>query len=292
MRFLLIHGRKDACVERDRRNRPSRSRAGFSLLELLTVIAIIVFLAGTAVPAIRSLTRTNKVSSASGQMVDELRLARRLAIGGRRTVYVLFLPAGIGKVANQILTHSYPIPQLRLRDLNMLTNLIQGQLRAYAMFSWRSVGDQPGQHHPRYLTEWRYLPDGILFASEKFSDLSLQDWLKLANSDQNRNPQFRHRRPLPHSWFPFPSPEGPLVRLPYIAFDPFGRIYYDTPYLPKYPGETIGLARGSVFYPKDKQGRPLLQAPPDVVETPKGNRIWVEVNWATGQAVALPPEQP
>ncbi|MCX8107857.1 MAG: prepilin-type N-terminal cleavage/methylation domain-containing protein, partial [Verrucomicrobiae bacterium] len=67
-------------------------RSAFTLLELLVVVGIIALLAATSVPAIRSLSKTNVVAAGNRQMLDDLAYARRLALTGRRTVYVVFVP--------------------------------------------------------------------------------------------------------------------------------------------------------------------------------------------------------
>jgi len=264
----------------------ARRGAAFTLIELLIVIGIMVVLAVSSVPAIRSLSQTNKLAAGSRQMLDELSYARQLAVGGRRTVYMLFLPAGTGAHADAVRAHTYPLRLLQEEDLTLLTNLVTKQLRGYAIFSWRSAGDQPGRRTPTYLTDWRALPDGMLFATNKFVDLSDAAWLQLANTLSPTN------RPLPRAWFPFPSANSPPMRLPYIAFEPTGQLHYEGGFLPQRPGESIAIARGSVFYPQDAQGRPVLTGAPDVVETPPGNRQEILVNWLTGKARALNPELP
>jgi hypothetical protein len=49
-----------------------------------------------------------------------------------------------------------------------LTNLYNHQLTSYALFTQRAVGDQPGTLRPRYLTEWRHLPEGVFIPEFKY----------------------------------------------------------------------------------------------------------------------------
>ena len=59
-----------------------------------------------------------------------------------------------------------PIPPVN--EQGSYNNLLAHQYGAYALASLRSVGDQPGQANPQYLTEWKPLPDGVFIAPFKF----------------------------------------------------------------------------------------------------------------------------
>ncbi len=262
-----------------------RVRAGsgraFTLLELLVVVAIIGMLAAISVPAIRALTQTNTLAAGHRQLLDDLALARQLALSGRRVVYLVLAPPGLRAHAETIRNANpvfYP-PPVKDRALRQLTNLVEGQYTAYALFTRRSVGDQPGRENPTYLTDWKRLPDGLLFETNAFVDLGAQ-WLNAANRTN------ASRRPLPHAWFPFPTADSPELRLPYIAFNAQGRLYYEGGAEPVLAGEALPLIRGSVFYPRDSQDRPDFRAPPDVALAERGdtNRMEVRVEWLTGRA--------
>ncbi|RME91965.1 MAG: type II secretion system protein [Verrucomicrobia bacterium] len=263
-------------------------RGGFTLLELLVVIAIMGFLAATSVPAIRALTQTNKEASGERQVLDELTLARQLALNHRRTVYLLLLPAFPAEAQRDAVLSSPRIrdPRERRRVAGLITNLFQQQFRAYALFSRRSVGDQPGQGTPRYLSEWRTLPEGLLFTTNKFVYLDKGQWEAVSASVP------LERRPLPWALFPFPTAESPLMVLPYVAFDSLGRIHYDDDRRPARPGEVVSISRGSVFYPLDARGLVNLRSAPDITINPKDNRVDIMINWLTGRARVLKPEMP
>lgn len=254
-----------------------RSRAAFTLVELLVVIGIIGILSAAALPSIRSLTQSNTLASGSRQVLDDLAYARQLAITGRRTVYMVFVPP---TVLNQVpRIRSLPLELLSLRDrenqINLLTNTLrQSQYLGYALFATRTVGDQPGRGNARYLTEWKELPDGMVFTTSKFLDLGEAQWRLMANTVPSTN------RPLPYSSFPFPAANSPLARLPYVAFDWRGQAYYEDGFKPALAGESIALARGSILFPV-ASGQYL---PPDVVETPKDNRLDIRIDWLTGRA--------
>src|SRR3954471_19907253 len=74
----------------------ARSRcSGITVLELLVVIGIIVALSALAVPAIRGLTRSNTISSANRQLLDDFGLARQRAINERSIVHIVFVSTNV-----------------------------------------------------------------------------------------------------------------------------------------------------------------------------------------------------
>lgn len=257
----------------------ARGCPGFTLIELLVVVAIIGILAASSAPAIRSLTQSNTVASGSRQMLDELAYARQLAISARRTVYLVLVPPSMRDHVPNL--QRVPAGARQTQMLRQFTNLVNGQYTAYALFSRRTVGDQPGRQTPRYLTEWKHLPEGMFFATNKFIDLG-NGWTNVANTSLDIT-----NRPLPFAWFPFPAADSPEMRLPYIAFDPAGRLAYEGQFKPNFPEAALTISRGSIFYPKDARGNFQIGAAADVVATPRTNRIDVLVNWLTGRPKVL-----
>lgn len=249
----------------------NRVSSAFTLIELLVVMAIIALLATIGLPAMKGFGKGNAEAAAHRQLLDDIALARLRAISGRTTVYMVFVPPGILGHANALST-TLPLEQ-RDRRRKQLTNLISGQYTSYALFARRSVGAQPGQENPRYLTEWKRLPDGILIATNKFDPL-------LSN-----NPN-EYWRAFTYAVFPFPSASSQNYLLPFIAFNSLGQLLAFDSLGRALPSrdELIPLARGSIFFPKLANGN--FGPVPDVIISPRDNftNNYVRINWLTGRA--------
>src|SRR5436309_7931226 len=135
--------------------------AAFTLIELLVVMAIIGLLTTIGLPALKGFGKGTGMAGAQRQMLQDLGLARLSAINGRTTVYVVFVPTNVFDCIARVAPTD-------TRTRQQLTNLITAQYAAYALLATRTVGDQPGRWHPRYLSEWKRLPQGILIPPYKF----------------------------------------------------------------------------------------------------------------------------
>jgi len=252
---------------------PSRGSRAFSLIEMLVVIGIIGLLAGLALPSFKNLSGGSTVRIATQQMLSDISLARLKAITERTTVYMVFLDTNVISSDPTGLTTA----QLKQRE-----NLMGGQYTAYNLFVERSVGDQPGATHPRYLYEWRFLPDGMFIAQTKFTN-----YVALP-SPYDRT--FRRDKP-----FPFPDEFGNGLNMPYIAFGPTGELLRDPNLTAGDPDEIIPLARGSVFNLVNSNGTYAI-APAQVTEVPANNSVsnWnrIRINWLTGRTRVERPELP
>jgi type II secretion system protein H len=65
-----------------------QSRNGFSLIELMVVIAIIAIIAGIGAPSFRNLTLDNRLSSTANNLLGSLRIARSEAVTQRTAITV------------------------------------------------------------------------------------------------------------------------------------------------------------------------------------------------------------
>ena len=226
---------------------PHRLRAGraFTLIEMLVVLGIIGVLAAMTLPSFKKAGKGNISESASRQLMDDFAYARLKALGTRTQVYIVFSPdlAWFGALS--------PTNVLFLTTNIAANNVIGGQLTSYALFSPRSVGDQPGQSTPRYLTDWRSLPDGIFVPWEAFRQNAI--FHNLAGSPQSGQ------------LIPVDDIAGAaMLPLPFIAFDEQGRLFGRNTNI------TVSLVEGSIMHPKDITGQtnsvttvdPIATAPP------------------------------
>ncbi len=266
-----------------------KSQTAFSLVELLVVMAIIGILAAIGLPALRGLGGSNDIAAATRQLMDDLSYARFKAINERTTVYVVF-------VSQDILTPVYSNQQKI--EVAKRANL---QFASYALFARRTLGDQPGVSNPRYITEWRSLPEGVFILTNKF-DRFAANLPALPLSSQT--PEYLSKRAFGYEKFRFPTanPSDKEIKLPCIAFDYQGRLILfkdgeqNGDRNKRMPEDfVIAMVKGSIIYPQDSRDaneRNSLK-PAEVIETPKGNftnNPVIKIDWLTGRARSIKPE--
>lgn len=227
-------------------SRGAMGSRGFSLAELLVVIGIIAAVSVISLPAIRGLGRSNTMTSAAQQLLDDLALARYRAIVGRTTVHVVFVPE-----YNQIQNRN--VPGMNDADKKLFERLKTGSQTTYALYAERTVGDQPGQRTDRYLTDWRSLPDGVFIATDEFRLMRGPPFDRFA--DVERPFAYSNTIPFPRETTPLGNNNIPLMR---IAFDQNGSLLqYEGGFesgTRVYRTEYIHLAQGSVFTARNDRG--------------------------------------
>ncbi len=275
-------------------------RPGFTLIELLVVIGIIGVLAAISLPAMKGMGQANVTAAANRQLLDDLALARRIAMKERTSVYMVFTPPNTGAMldSREFVMHSN-------REKRLMRNLTEGVYRSYALVATRSAGDQPGRSRPRYLTEWKQLPDGIVIPPEKFGIRSQLSSLVVNPSVaayQRAAQPFVTSPELPFPLSrrdPVPGQGGPQDAnvadprarmrwpLPAIGFNEKGQLIQSSG-----GDEFIPLVRGSIFHPRDAAGNVDLKGSPDLQTIPGKLNLddiqLVRVSWVTGKASIEP----
>lgn len=248
--------------------------SGFTLIEMLVVIAIVGILVAITMPTINNLGKADSVLASTRQMLDDVARARQYAISQRTTVYMVFCPANFWND-----TRYAP---LSAEEKLKAQKLFGKQLNAYNFVTLRSVGEQPGRQSPQYLQAWKSLPEGAIIAPWKFN--ARTPALRVVDPSDNTR-YFDVKGFAFTNNIPFPSGEaavlaGPYVSLPYIAFNHLGQ-------LESGEDEYIPLARGTVSYERDAN-RVATANVPTLTENPPGistNAFTiVHIEWLTGRA--------
>ena len=247
-------------------------KRGFTLIELLVVIGIIALLATIGVGALRGFNAINVVQAGNRQLLDDINRARNSAQNERTAIYMVFVPPLDG----------FPLGGLGTNALarKALTNRLSGQYDSYNFIALRTPGDQPGRGRARYLSEWKYLPQGVYITTNEFEPRPAPKWLADAKITQGTN------MPFTYIAVPFPTANSPTIEMPCIAFNYRGGLLGPDPEKPRQVDEIITLARGSLVQSLTSTGRPTIAAP-EVIETPKGNATnnpFIRIDWITGRA--------
>jgi prepilin-type N-terminal cleavage/methylation domain-containing protein len=260
----------------------------FTLLEMMMVIAIIGFIAAVTLPHVSGFAKANTLAAANRQLLDDLAYARQTALAKRSTVYMVFVPPGFW--TNSWANGSYESSSntaVRLGTGNpavQFNAMLDRQYTGYALISLTTVGDQPGQHYPHYITDWRTLPQGVYISPLQFQSNLPPITVSTTNTTTGVTNAVEV---FPLNWsapVPFPSVEaGTANILPFIGFSPQGSLLQQS-------NQYILLTRGSVFYAQNSNGVPIA-GPVDAISTPPGNETnnpnLIQIDWLTSRATLL-----
>ena len=113
---------------------------GFSLIELLIVLAVVFTISAMAVIATKSMRDNQRANAATDAVITQLRLARQLAIAKRRNVVVTFVSPNQVQVNIQYLTGEpvgTPVQAMYLNDAD------KGVTDTSQFMNWSSLGALP-----------------------------------------------------------------------------------------------------------------------------------------------------
>jgi prepilin-type N-terminal cleavage/methylation domain-containing protein len=264
----------------------------FTLIEMLTVIAIIAIIAGFAIPVFKNFGKSDVTVSASRQLLDDVGRARQLAMSDRTTVYMVFLPtnfwvavSGFSDPDGQFYTAGSS-PYLTPSQQLAATNLLDKQLVGYTYMAYGALGDQPGQHQWHYLASWQSLPQGVYIPLYKFYNSNPNPPYDYSFTDPVNPSVYFDIYPFNvTNTFPFPTQDSTNasafgIMLPYIAFNYLGQLSdysgnlltsqnEDQDYIGG--GIDIPLVQGSVLPNLNTATRALNVGPPQINDMPPGN---------------------
>src|SRR5882724_11046838 len=272
----------------------------FTLIELLTVIAIVGILAALLAPVLKNFSKPDVTVAATRQMLDDVGRARQLAITERSTVYMVFIPTNFWN-NNTAPWTTLPLP---IRTSTIVTQLYAAQWNGYMMVSLRDVGDQPGRTFPKDLVKVKTLPAGSFIAPFKFSGPIYSPTLPTASVPYPTNrPDLLIYGFDYTNQIPFPTSDvltNPLIannyyaqnfrfpNVPFIAFNYLGQLASaDGTLLAR--DENIPLAYGSIAPFVSSTNKAQLQGLPNVIENPPGSSTnttynVIHIDRLTGQA--------
>jgi uncharacterized protein (TIGR02596 family) len=162
---------------------PARGSHAFSMVELIVVISIIVIIAAFTIPAASTMLRGSQLTQASQIMVDQMSLARQIALGKNRSVEVRF--------------YRYGDPEIPGEDKNDPST---GDFRAIQLFEVLESGATVP------LNKFQPLPPTVIMSPEDLSSLIDENVMgkpKNATKDDDSAPELPRGIGRKYEWVSF-----------------------------------------------------------------------------------------
>jgi type II secretory pathway pseudopilin PulG len=258
--------------------RPASRRAGgFTLVELLVVIGIMLLMLKLTLPSIKSLMAGTTGSMARSQLIGDLNRARNMALRNGLPVYVVFMPvlSRIGGTWDQGYFEKDPNDPLK----GEANDLLGKQAVAYALYAEKLPGDQPRDPSNHWLTDWKNLPEGFYFTETDLTKISTlaATGVPLTFSHLKNS----HSRLLTRE-----------MLLPYLMFNGEGElsvrsgnagVWRNNFFLSVAEGGVFQPAKGTdgfyIYEPADREDSSVLDNKDSVKP-----RLWLQINSITGRA--------
>jgi prepilin-type N-terminal cleavage/methylation domain-containing protein len=244
----------------------SRERRGFTLVEMVVVLAIAIALMAIMLPALKGLRGDKYSLSARTQLIADFNNARLEAINGGSPVYVVFMP----KLTKENFEDMSDAEKTYFQKNKLANQQLGGQLVSYAFFAEYALGDNLGQPSRRWVSDWKFLPEGAYLPSEILSQLSQAN--KNSPEQLLRVPHLGNDAQVDFDW-----------HLPYIGFDARGRLLGVKPATPDSMGWVIRLVEGGVLPPGKRADGTYLLTPSDEPVNMAKVQNSILINYLTGR---------